>query len=254
MVCGDHDRVSIAVMLFVEGVTAIAFASLHILGRRLRFLDRVPRSRLLSAAGGVAVAYVFVHLLPELAAAQETVAGRVSGPLARVDAHLYLVALLGLVVFYGLERQAMRSRSRQRQRHGVDEAETQVAWVTFGSYAAYNVVIGYLLTERGDPVALATFAAALGIHFLVVDHGLRDRHGRNYRRWGRWLVGAATVLGWMLGVAVDVPQPAVGGVLGFLAGGVVMNTIKEELPEERQSRLSPFVAGAAGYAALLLLV
>lgn len=251
--CGDHDGYR-SVMRFAEGVIAITFASLHILGGRLRFLDRVPRRGLLSVAGGVSVAYVFVHLLPELAAAQEAVADSLTGPLAGVDAHVYLVALLGLVVFYGLERQAVRSRTRQRRRHGVDEAETRIALIAFGSYAAYNVLIGYVLTERAGPVALATFAAALGIHFLVVDHGLRDRHGRNYRRWGRWVVGTATILGWLLGVSVDVPQPVVGGVLGFLAGGVVMNAMKEELPEQRQSRLSPFVAGAAGYAALLLLV
>lgn len=241
-------------MVFAEGLIAIAFASLHVLGRGLRFLDRVPRSRLLSVAGGVSVAYVFVHLLPELSAAQATLAGGATGPLARLDDHVYLVALVGLVVFYALERQATRSRSRQQRRHGVDETDIRVAAASFGSYAVYNVLIGYSLTERGGLMSLAMFAAALGIHFLVVDHGLRDHHGHSYHRWGRWLVGAATVVGWSLGVAVDVPEPVVATVLGFLAGGVVMNAIKEELPEDRQSRLTPFVAGAAGYAVLLLLV
>lgn len=55
-------------------------------------------------------------------------------------------------------------------------------------------------------------------------------------------------------MVVDVPPPVVAVVLGFLAGGVVMNAIKEELPDECQSRLSPFLAGAAAYAALLIAV
>jgi hypothetical protein len=35
-----------------------------------RFLEGTPRSVWLSVAGGVSVAYVFVHLFPELAEAQ----------------------------------------------------------------------------------------------------------------------------------------------------------------------------------------
>lgn len=39
----------------------------------------------------------------------------------------------------------------------------------------------------------------------------------------------------------------------FLAGGMILNVLKEELPEERESRFTAFLSGAAGYAALLLL-
>ena len=45
-----------------------------------------------------------------------------------------------------------------------------------------------------------------------------------------------------------------GGILAaFLAGGVILNVLKEELPEERKSRIAPFFIGAFGYAAILLL-
>ncbi|HVL99823.1 MAG TPA: hypothetical protein VM324_11085 [Egibacteraceae bacterium] len=239
-------------MVGLELLTAIALGGLHVFAWRLRFLDRVPRSRFLSAAGGISVAYVFVHLLPELAAAQEAVAERIGGPLRFLDAHIYLVALAGLVVFYALERQSVRSRERRRERHGVDETEDRVARLSFGSYAVYNAIIGYLLTDRADVASLLLFAAALGVHFAVVDHGLRAHHGRSYRAWGRWVCGSAVVLGWAVGAAFRVPEAVPAAVLAFLAGGVVMNVLKEELPEERESRLGPFVAGAGGYALLLL--
>lgn len=241
-------------MVMVGAVTAVGLAVLHVFAGRLRFLDRVPRSRMLSTAGGVSVAYVFVHLLPELAAAQEDIAGRATGLLALLDAHVYLLALAGLVTFYALEHHAVRSRLRQRERHGVDETDDRVARVAFASYAIYNALIGYLLTQRSGPVELLVFAGALGVHFIVVDHGLRDHHGRSYRRWGRWLCGAAVVVGWLVGLTGTVPPPVLAGILAFLAGGVVMNAIKEELPEQRESRLLPFVLGAAGYALLLLLL
>ena len=43
-------------------------------------------------------------------------------------------------------------------------------------------------------------------------------------------------------------------LFAFLAGGIVLNVLKEELPAERESRFSAFVLGAAGYAAILLLL
>lgn len=43
---------------------ALALALVHLLVGKLPFIDAVPRSRWLSIAGGVSVAYVFVHILP----------------------------------------------------------------------------------------------------------------------------------------------------------------------------------------------
>lgn len=57
-------------------LAAAAFAAIHFLVPRLRFLEGIPRSRWLSFAGGVAVAYVFMHLLPELAEHQEAMGGK----------------------------------------------------------------------------------------------------------------------------------------------------------------------------------
>lgn len=40
----------------------------------------------------------------------------------------------------------------------------------------------------------------------------------------------------------------------LLAGSVILNVLKEELPAERQSRLVPFIAGAAAYTLVLLVI
>lgn len=241
-------------MVAADAVAALVLATLHVVAARLRFLDRVPRSRLLSAAGGVSVAYVFVHVLPELAGHQQMVGAGLVGELGGiVGQQAYVLALLGLVVFYGLERHAVRSRLRQRH-HGEDATEGHVAWLTIGSYAMYNALIGSALPERGGIPELALYTVALGVHFVVVDHGLREHHGRAYREWGRWICGAAVLAGWSVSVAVGVPEEVRAASLSFLAGGVVMNVLKEELPEQRESQLLPFVLGAGGYTLLLLLI
>ena len=41
-------------------------------------------------------------------------------------------------------------------------------------------------------------------------------------------------------------------MLAFIAGGVVLNAIKEELPRERRSRFGAFALAAGAYAALLI--
>ena len=60
------------------------------------------------------------------------------------------------------------------------------------------------------------------------------------------------LLGWAVDLLAEVPEVVVAGVTAFLAGGVIMNVLKEELPEERESRFWAFAIGAALYAALLL--
>jgi hypothetical protein len=48
-------------------LAALVLASVHVFSQRLRVLDGIPRSRLLSAAGGTAVVFVFLQLLPAVA-------------------------------------------------------------------------------------------------------------------------------------------------------------------------------------------
>jgi hypothetical protein len=51
-----------------------------------------------------------------------------------------------------------------------------------------------------------------------------------------------------------VPHLAVSLLLAFLAGAIVLNVIKEELPAERESRFWAFGVGVVGYTVVLLLV
>ncbi|WP_226480697.1 universal stress protein [Natrinema amylolyticum] len=55
---------------------ALALALVHLFAGRLGFSGPIPRSRWLSFAGGVSVAYVFVHLLPEVGAAAAAIDAR----------------------------------------------------------------------------------------------------------------------------------------------------------------------------------
>lgn len=229
---------------------AATFALVHLLAGRLRFLEGVPRSRWLSMAGGAAVAYVFLHLLPELAAEQRHLEDLSS--LGFIEERVYLVALIGLALFYGLERAAHASR---RGGKGSENAtEPGVFWLHVVSFGLYNLVVGYLLLHREEPgiAGLLWYALAMALHLLVNDYGLREHHKERYHRVGRWLLAAAVLAGWGVGVLVTVERVWLSLLFALLAGGVVLNTLKEELPAERESRFWAFAAGAALYAAVLL--
>ncbi|MEX2536095.1 MAG: hypothetical protein WD273_10925 [Trueperaceae bacterium] len=238
-------------MIMATLLGALLLSSVHLFGERLTFLRAIPRSRWLSAAGGVSVGYVFVHLLPELGEHQETLERSLS--LGFLEHHVYIAALVGLVLFYGLERMVREERPRG-SKGGVHRAG--VFWLHVTSFALYNGLIGYLLVHRETEGVrgLFLFVAALSLHFVVNDHGLRQEHRQAYHRFARWLLAAVVLAGWALAVVTRIDESFLAVLFALLAGGIVLNVLKEELPEERRSRFWAFAVGAAGYTALLLLI
>ncbi len=213
-------------------------------------LDRTPRSIWLSVAGGVSTAYVFVHLLPELARLQSRNAE--TGGWA-AEAGIYSAALAGLVIFYGLEKLV---RDTTRRREGAPSAPG-VYVLHLGSFALYNFLIAHLLREQlaeGGVQGLALYAGALGLHYVVNDRALYAHHGPRYLASGRWILAGSTVVGWGTSLAVAIPTTAIEVLIALLGGGVILNVIKEELPAERESRFWAFAGGAVAYAAILIAV
>ncbi len=234
-------------------VCALAFAAVHVVTPYLTFFKALPRSRWLSFAGGVAVAYVFLHLLPELSEHEATLSegGSDRGIV------VYALALTGLAAFYALERMVKLNRAAPATGAPREEdADARIFWIHIVSFALYNLLIGYLLLHREEVgwLSLAFYFVAMGLHFLTSDFGLNQDYPRLYRRRGRWILSAGVLAGWLIGAVLDLPEEALIGLFAFLAGGVVLNVLKEELPEERQSRLTPFLLGVAGYGALLIAV
>jgi zinc transporter ZupT len=241
-------------LVSLTALLAAGLAAIHLYSGRMRFLDVLPRSRWLSVAGGISVAYVFVHLLPDLAEEQETIREAAGESFNFLEYHVYLVALIGLAAFYGLERSAKTSRRRKRTAGDEDSTEAGVFWVHAASFTVYNALIGYLLLHREEPGvwSLILFAFAMGVHFVVNDYGLRRDHKGTYDRIGRWVLAAGILAGWVVGLFFEVSEAAIAVLFGFLAGGVIMNVLKEELPEDHESRFWAFALGAAAYAVILL--
>lgn len=231
-------------------LAAVALVAVHLLSSVLHSFGIIPRRDWLSAGGGAAVAYVFVHLLPELGRAHQAV-GEPTVIGGFLEQHVYLVALGGFMLFYGLQHLARRGAPRDSE-----TVDVRVFWIHIGTFAGYNTLIGYLLVHReeGGTIALLLFTVAMGLHFLVNDHGLHEHFKDHYDDVGRWLLSAAILAGWAIGLVVEVDTALRHVLFALLAGSLVLNVIKEELPSQNDSRFPPFLAGATGYTAILLLL
>ncbi|EYR64311.1 membrane protein [Actinotalea ferrariae CF5-4] len=236
-------------------VPVAVLVAAHLLATHLRGLAGRHEAAVVSAAGGISVAYVFLHLLPEVAAGARVVGESVEDLLVHValqELLVFLVALAGFTVFYVAERYAAQHGSA---RHGGPGASSSAFGVHLAAFAAYNVAVAYTLPERvaEDPLSAAVFTLAVAVHVLVVDRGLDEHHPRRYGRVGRFVLAGALLLGWLLAaVAAPTSSLTVSLMTAVVAGSVLLTVFQEELPRARESRTWPFLAGLGGNALLLL--
>lgn len=156
-------------------------------------------------AGGVSVAYVFVHLLPKISKQQSELVVDAGAPAvvpgAATELPLFLVALFGFTVSYGLEQFVVQSRRTAEGRQVASAFETNASALAFrlhvSSFALYNALVGYLSLHREESglAAAALYSVAMALHFVVNDHGLREHHREAYVHLGCWIPALAVVGG-----------------------------------------------------------
>ena len=268
---GDYLGTGTALLLAAASV--VVLAALHLLAPHIRRLPLVPEYATASFAGGLAVSYVFLHLLPELSEGNQELRemfgeeGEAS-PLFGLE--VFAVALVGFLVFYGLERLAERSQHSEKVpeseprggRSGTvprsGSGDRQVFRLHLGSFMTYNAIIAYTLplTYRTSIAFAVLFTVAMALHFVLTDRGLEEHYGSLFdRRPPRLLLAGALVLGWVLaGVFAPTGSLVVTVLTAFLAGSILLNVFKEEIPSTRRSHFGWFVVGLASYALLLGLV
>jgi hypothetical protein len=213
------------------------------------------RRRWVSAAAGVSVAYVFVDLLPELAEQNRAIlhaAG--NAPLLFAEQRVYILTLFSFVVFYGLQYVVLASTAEAGQ--AAEPGGNRLLYlVHVCGFSLYSALIGYLLVERAEhPLALCLYTFAMTLHFLIVDHSLAEQHGERYRRVGRWVLAGSVLVGWLVGDIAPLSEVNFARLFALLAGGVVITSLRGELPDKERGRFWPFCLGALLYAGVLLFV
>ena len=146
---------------------AVLLALVHVLAGRLELAVGPPRSIWLSVGGGASVAYVALHLLPELQRAQDSL--RLVPVLAQAIAHPgYAGALAGIALFHGLDRLAAASSAAREKAGKGGGSGPGVFSLHIGFFTLYNALLGHLLAQGADGMLLP-YAGALALHFTVND-------------------------------------------------------------------------------------
>jgi hypothetical protein len=228
---------------------ALLLASVYVFGNRVR--ARSHHRWWISIAGGVSVSTIFIDLLPEISERQAGFsAGPHHGAALFPEQAIYLAAMLGFVLFYGLEYLVASSASAE------GGPSRRLSSFRITAFATYSSLIAYLLVHSvwtGGP-SLALYAVAMAFHFLLVEHSFEGGGYGAYQSRGRWILALAVMAGWCAGMLTSIPEQWLARITGFICGGVIMNTLVVELPEGRGGRFWPFVLAAAAYSVVLIAI
>ena len=205
------------------------------LGARLRGL--------LSIAGGVAVGYVFMGLLPKMGAQTARIVAAAPESSEFFQFHLYLVALAGLLLYFVVDRYRARAPGGRGILvfHGL-------------AFAGYNALIGYLLehlaSHRAGYVPFVLLASVMALHLFAIDHQLRAWHGAAFDRVLRWVMAAAVLAGWLASRLWPVSEGTLAAWSSLLAGAILINVFNEELPRDDRGSLPAFLCGVVAVVAV----
>ncbi|WP_233588830.1 ZIP family metal transporter [Legionella septentrionalis] len=182
----------------------------------------------ISFAGGTAIAYVFLHMLPNLVEYNE--------PMGKflIQSHwltpfselmIYLVALAGFLIYYGMELAA--ERSKYLQTRGLVYA------LHLFMFCLYNFLITYTMSLRAQVSLSATalFTFSMALNFVLTDKKFSRLHATEFNHVGRFILILFLLLGWLCSVIFEpVNAVVVAFMVAFLAGSVLLNVFREELP------------------------
>lgn len=245
-------------MLLLATFLAVSlYCLVHLFVGRLGLLDREPhQSNWVSFAGGVAIAYVFVYFLPGLAAKQGVLQASTDGGIfGFLEHHVYLVAVAGLTVAFGFARAGVLLRAAAESGRKLPKGLRQsLESYEIAGASGYYALAGYLVSELTKVSSVALMSTAMVLHFAAIDHGFVHRDEDAYRRKFRWVFCAATLAGWALGAATVVSPLVIAVWTAFMAGAIIVNALREELPGESQLRFWPFFLGVTFFAAAVLVV
>jgi hypothetical protein len=159
---------------------------------------------------------------------------------------IYIFTLIGFSVYYGLDLLA----------EGEGMNNNRMSILHLGMFCLYNFLMTYTMSLRAQAGILATilFTFAMALHFVFTDQKFCRLYPLRFRNLGRFILIVALLFGWLCSVIFNPVNVLVSAfMLSFLAGSVLLNVFREELPASNLTRYSWFIAGVMLIAVILLL-
>ncbi|PRO65994.1 hypothetical protein C6I21_06740 [Alkalicoccus urumqiensis] len=226
----------------------VLFLIIQVFASRVISSSSIGKVKWMSFAGGIAVSYIFVYILPSLHHEQQEF-GDSAMELA-MESELYVLGLVGIILFFVINRLA------ERHRHAKGNTiEDRFFFVQSLLFFSYNALLSYILFAGDQNLAqLLFYGMAAGLHFMAVAHDMYRENAEKHRLYGRWMLAAGILTGWLTAVLTPPSPFALSIAFAFLAGSMTFNVIKNEIPSEGDAHLPTFVLSAGIYTALTTLL
>lgn len=222
-------------------IALLILAFIHLFANQASVLGWIWHGRFLSFAAGISFAYVFIDLLPELEKGQPLLKQTFHPLVPYLDRHAYLIALIGVLFFYGIHTPSSTDPKRS-------------FWIATSGYLIFNFFVGASLSDSKNPEIqpISLFTIAMGMHYFIRDHNASLDNSAIYQKRARWLLVAMLFAGYLIGYLTHIPDAIVAIAISFIAGAVLLNVLRYELPKREQIGYLFFVAGALFYTMLIL--
>ena len=219
----------------LELVGAVLLALLFIFTRTLR-LRLVKSDRVAdSLFAGMASAYVFLVLLPELDTLHQHLGGRA-----------YVIVLASFAAIYGVEHAAHVVPSLR----GAEGEQTVLLWMRAAMLWGYGFLFMLAIPELVE-ADLWLYFVSLSVGALAVafkSYEVSEHHPRMYQRYGRWVIAT----GPLIAVAVDLLGMDLSDLLvdlltAYVAGFIMLLAFTGAVLDHQRTRYGFFVVGASIY-------
>lgn len=238
-------------ILFVSFYTPkiVEFTSHHDRARKSKVFS--PATALRSFSSGLAVAYVFVLLLPEFSVFQDK--------LIVPWLNSFQLALIGLVLYKGLQHFCLLLANKRSEsmgdwafvssKHQERLLGFRVSTYVFVLYASLILLtLPYQLDHFSSVVDkilyLLTFFLHLGFNLV----GLYEEDERHYPRFVPFIVAGVLTLSLVLTLFSVLSTGVLLTALAFLAGVIIFSVFRNELPTADKSSFVWFAVGVVLFA------
>ncbi len=214
-----------AIVKIISLLLALTIALTHLSVVYLAKIDKDKQKIITSIGGGISIAYIFLHLLPELALKGKHNIESLNISSEFLEVSFFLVALLGLLILFVVDALSETSKIPKEN--------------NFKLHLIYNISITYLYAFTLPEVVkeglfysiLYTFT--LSAHVFSSDRVIFRFHEIFYKSKYRWIGFSAVLLGVLHSLTFEyIYSIQLDYAFAFLSGGVLLNTFLEELPKK----------------------
>jgi len=207
-----------------------------------------------SFSAGASVAYVFIHVFPEISLLQQQ---HIGNPSLQHSNHffnqpLYLMAMGGICLPYLLDTLELSYTEQKKKCH--KQIHKSIYVIRKLLYVLYNMMVAYMIVNRHNEsiLSMKIIIIVLSLHFIVLNANFKEIYHDLFTNHIRWFAIIGLILGAILGKTIILPGFILAYVFSLIGGVITYIALKQELPKTNHHSPFHFLAGIVCFSLLIL--